>query len=185
MRVRLTNGQVNTCEQAFEGDADDLAFFRERMVRANRTQLSVDGPYTMWLMIRDWLMEAGVNAKGKKERGVPARIVSALQAVTSATNAYARHPAMFGQGLLGHHFDIFPVWLVLDAGPRSPIWSPEPTRNTGAFTILVPSWHGTANQQITAWSRGRPEDCVDERDASELTHLRFQRVHPRERNHVR
>lgn len=186
MRVRLTNGQVNTCEQAFEGDMDDLDFFRADMRRANRTQLEVDGPYTMWVKIRDWLMEAGIDARGKKQRGAPARIVSALQAVTSATNAYARHPAMYGNGLLGHHFDIFPVWLELDVGPRGRMWAPAPSRGaTGAFTILVPSWHGTADQQITAWSSGSAEDCVDQRLASESVHRRFQDVHPRERDHVR
>lgn len=169
MRARLTPGQVNTVEQVFAGDADDLAFFRAGKRRATSKLVEIEAPYTMWQHVFIELERLGVDARGRKARGIPARVVSALTAVRKAMGAHERHPAYREMGMIGYHFDKLPGWVRPDGS------GVDPFPNGGEFVMLCPEHMGTANQQFTIWSRRRPEECLEQPLATESFHLRFHR----------
>lgn len=166
MRYRFTRGQINTIEQTFHGDEYDLAFFRSCIVDSTSTMTIVDAPYTMWQYVFVELERAGISAKGRKARGIPMRVVSALTAVRRAMGGEERHPARKGIGMIGFHFEYLPAW-------ERPDGTYDPFPNGGTFWMLAPEHMGTADQQFTVWSRRRPEECLEQRLAAESLHLRF------------
>jgi hypothetical protein len=164
---------VNTVEQVFAGDPEDLAFFRSWRRRATSKLVEIEAPYTLWQHVFVELERLGVDARGRKARGIPARVVSALIAVRKAMGAHERHPAFHEMGMVGWHFDKLPAWERID--DDSGIYRVDPFPNGGEFVMLCPVHMGTANQQFTIWSRCRPEECLEQPLATESFHLRFHR----------
>lgn len=169
MRARLTPGQLHTVEQVFDGDQELLAFFRAGFTQATARLTEVEAPYTLWQFVFRELERLGVDAKGRKARGIPARIVSALIAVRKAMGAHERHPAFHEMGAVGYQFEKLPGWVRPDGS------GVDPFPNGGEFVMLCPVHMGTANAQFTIWSRRSPEECLEQRLASEGVHLRFHR----------
>ena len=103
-------------------------------------------PAVGWLKTMDALVRLTVGPLGGNRRDVQASAHTARNKIAKALSTYAAHPAFFGVGLIGIHYDAFPAWELPRAQKPGRLYDPFPVHG-GQFIHLLPERDG----EFTIW----------------------------------
>jgi hypothetical protein len=87
-----------------------------------------------------------VGPLGGNRRDVQASAHTARNRIAEVLSMYVAHPAFFGVGLLGVHYDAFPAWKLPRATKPGRLYDPFPVRDS-TFVNLIPFREG----EFTIW----------------------------------
>lgn len=172
MLVRLTTRQLDVVYHAF-GDAGmgwvgDVWLDRAIMLPGHTTTVEVVMPAIGWQQSLNLLVELTVGPLGGNKENVKKAVFNTRTRIAQALAVYVAHPALFGVGLHGQHFDVIPAWATGLAKPGR-LYDVMPVKNA-EFVHLLPERDGA----FTIWraqhvlSVGEGGSVLDEGE-----HLRF------------
>ena len=104
-------------------------------------------PAIGWLKTMDALVRLTVGPLGGDRRDVKASAHTARNRIAEVLSAYVAHPAFFGVGLHGTHYDAFPAWKLPRATKPGRLYDPFPVKNSLTFVNLIPFREG----EFTIW----------------------------------
>lgn len=99
----------------------------------DRCVVNVEVCFSAAVELRELVIARCYTDQKTMRRGLSSSEHGALRDLVAAINEEARHPALRGVGMVGHHARCFPVW---DLGDGS--WSPSPLHSK--FEVLRPDW---------------------------------------------
>lgn len=175
MRLSTTRARLNHMIRACDNQPLVVAELQRAVGRPHdgSTVLIEDAPYIALVFARQAMIDECYTSRNTMRRGLSKSHFLALKDVTTATNVYARHPALRGVGMVGHHTEILHVWEAcspLDGRVFNPF--PDPLER---FVVLRPVWHIdelNAGMKITLWSADGPAPS-DDRLADVQLHYRL------------
>lgn len=160
----------------FESTDEELKFELARLVLGGDKPRSVvritEMPYSAGVKLRELMIRRCYTDEEKMRRGLSSSEFGALQDLAKATNEEARHPALQGVGMVGHHSRIFHVWPTANG-----LWSPVPQyarSMSPPMQILCPGWHVDEHHPSTKFTLWHPGDyCPPSRLDDENLHWLF------------
>lgn len=103
-------------------------------------------PAIGWLQTMDALVRLTVGPLGGNRKDVKASAHTARNTIAEALSTYVAHPAFYGVGLIGVHYDAFPAWELPRAQKPGRLYDPFPIPGTD-FVHLLPEREG----EFTVW----------------------------------
>ena len=150
MFVRLTKTQLLVVDRAFA--ADGMGWVGQRwlnqalLLPGHTTTVEAQMPAVGWQISLSLLIELTVGPLGGNREAVTKAAFNARGRIARAVATYQAHPALFGVGLLGEHFDIIPAWTTGGAKPAR-LYEVLPVKNA-EFVLLMPERDG----RFTVWN---------------------------------
>ena len=174
MILRTTRCRYQVIVRAAGDDIDLLAELAWVSGGSAAPKSHVEGDicYSAGVKLRELMIERCYTDRKTMRRGLSSSEFGALKDLAAATNEEARHPALRGIGMEGHHARVFPAWPAIEAEQRH---SPFPIAGC-PFVVLRPMWQVDdhyPSKKITLWSPDGPDAPAYTRLDDELLHWRF------------
>jgi hypothetical protein len=172
MLTQVTIPQLEVVRRAFDDHGmswvGEVWLDQAMLLPGHTTTVECVMPAIGWQRSLSLLIELTVGPLGGNRESVKAAAFNARNAIALAIATYQAHPALFGVGLYGAHFEVIPAWTTGGSKPAR-LYDVIPVKNA-AFVHLYPERDGP----FTVWraqrvlSVGEGGSVLDEAE-----HLRF------------
>lgn len=127
------------------------------MLDLSKTKVRMTAPYIAWRHARELLMEHNFGPRGGKAKHATYRSMNALRAITVATTAIERHPALRNAAVIGTERSVeIPAWELAQPDLADRRYSPYPILGA-KFVILTPvSQQAHDGTRLTVWEPRQP-----------------------------